>query len=346
MTTPQAKIIPSGLLKYLKTSEIKPSVTNPRTLFDPEPLSDLKESIKEHNVLVPITVYELKGQNIYAILDGERRYRCCVEIEREANDPNSELTIPANIVEPPDRIASLLYMFSIHNFREEWELMPTAMSLKTVIDELGETDNKKLAKLTGLSETQVERCRWLLEFPQKFQELSLDPDPKTRIPSNFWIEAYPVLKLYEKELPDFLTSLGKEVLISKLVKKYRDKKIVSVIHFRRIREAYSSAVADSPEKKGKFLQKLQDYVKDEALETREAFDGFLKPRSIKTAISACDDFTDSLEKLNLKYTTDNKEDLTKALLKVKDYVLGLLQELEGGDPPLEKDGDEGEKENV
>ncbi len=331
--SPQAKIVPTGLLKYLKTSEIKASTNNPRTLFDPEPLNDLKESIREHGVLVPITVYKLPAQEKYAILDGERRYRCCVDIESESKDSSSRIDIPANIVEPPKPIAGLLYMFSIHNFREQWELMPTALSLKMVMEELGEKDTKKLAKLTGLSETQIERCQWLLEFPEKFQKMSLDPDPKTRIPSNFWTEAYPVIKIYEKELPEFLKSLGKNVVIEKLVQKYRDKKIASVIHFRRIREAYSSAKAESPQKEERLREQLKEYINNQSLETREAFDGFLRRKDIKTALNVCDDFTERLDKLNLELTTDNREELSSALLKVRGYIDGLLQKLEGSDPP-------------
>lgn len=115
-------------------------------------------------------------------------------------------------------------MFSIHNYREGWELMPTALSLKFVMHDLGTTDNRELSKLTGLSGVQIERCKKLLEFPEKFQEMSLDPNPKTRIPSNFWIEALPVIGL-ALTTSDQLKRLGRDRSTQKLVDKYRDKKI-------------------------------------------------------------------------------------------------------------------------
>src|SRR5262249_4372338 len=174
----QHKVVPKGTLKYLSVEEVIPSRNNPRLLFDPEPLRLLRESIREKGVLVPITVYPLRGQDKFGILDGERRYRCCAQLR----DEGIVKEIPANIVDPPSRVAGLLYMFSIHNYRQQWELMPTALSLETVINELGENDTAKLEKLTGLSEPQIERCKKLLLFPKKFQNLSLDPDPKTRIP--------------------------------------------------------------------------------------------------------------------------------------------------------------------
>ena len=80
------------------------------------------------------------------------------------------MRLPANVVDPPTRVAGLLYMFSIHNIREAWELMPTALGLQEVMKELGQADNKKLAKLTGLSEPQIERCRTLLAFPDRSPE--------------------------------------------------------------------------------------------------------------------------------------------------------------------------------
>src|SRR5262249_14527669 len=147
--------------------------------------------------------------------------------------------IPANIVDPPSRVAGLLYMFSIHNYRQQWELMPTALSLETVINELGENDTAKLEKLTGLSEPQIERCKKLLLFPKKFQNLSLDPDPKTRIPSNFWIEVLPVLDLVKDALSDLYNQLTRDGVTQKLVDKYRAGRIRSVIHFRKVIEAYN-----------------------------------------------------------------------------------------------------------
>src|SRR6266404_1341959 len=154
-------VVPGGELLKLRPSEIIPSKNNPRHLFDREPLDALKKSIRQHGVLVPITVYQPKGQRAYSILDGQRRHACCVELQ----DEGLEVTIPANVVEPPTKIAALLYMFSIHNFREQWELMPTALALNTVMTELEENDNKVISKLTGLSEPQIQRCKILLTFP-------------------------------------------------------------------------------------------------------------------------------------------------------------------------------------
>lgn len=323
------EITPTGLLRHLHVFEIKPNPNNPRQLFDPEPLRELKESIRQHGVLVPLTVYKIKGQEKYAILDGERRFRCCSELK----DDGLEIPIPANIVEPPTKVAGLLYMFSIHNFREQWELMPTAISLKTVMGELNETDNKKLSDLTGLSERQIENCKILLSFPEKFQSLSLESEPSKRVPSNFWIEAFPVIKIYEAKLPKLLKEFGREVLIQKLVDKYRAGKITSIIHFRKITEAFKKAREQGKEKD--FIKKLNDYIKNINLETRDAFDDFLPPRNIKTAITACNDLVEKLKGLESQLTTEINKDFVKTLKIVQAYIADLLIKMEGGDTPTD-----------
>jgi len=323
-----ASIIPQGSLKKLKVSQIKPSSNNPRLLFDPVPLSELKENICQNGVLVPITVYEVRGQNIYAILDGQRRYQCCVALEKEGK----EISIPANIVDPPSKIAGLLFMFSIHNFREQWELMPTALSLKVVMEDLGEHDSEKLSKLTGLSLPQVERCKILLSFSEKYQELSLDPEPTTRIPSNFWIEANPILDLTEETIPTLAKKLGRDGITDKLVEKYRGKKIRSVIHFRRITEAYELS-EDDKSQRSRVIERLENYITNPQLETRAAFDEFVvDSRRIQNVVSACEEFISQIRRAKVEHVLE-REELTIALKDVKIYIEAILQKLEGSDEP-------------
>jgi len=320
-----ASVVPSGRLLQLRPDQLKPNPNNPRRLFDPEPLRELKENIRQHGVLVPITVYQLKAQEKFAILDGERRYKCCVELQ----DEGLQIRIPANVVEQPTKVAGLLYMFSIHNFREQWELMPVAYSLRVVMRELGEDNAIKLSKLTGLGAKQIERCKKLLDFPEEFQQLSLDPDPTQRIPANFWIELHPVLALYEQHLPDVVEELGRNGITNRMVEKYRSGGVKSVIHFRRILEAFEI----NEEQKSTLVNTLRRYVAEPALETREAFDGFLAPKRgrIQNAIKACEGFIEQLEKARLDFATEDRQTLIAKLNHVRNYVISLVDRLEGGD---------------
>ena len=330
------QIVPAGTLRKLSPDDIKPSANNPRSLFDESPLQELKKNIAAHGVLVPITVYQAKGQTKFSILDGERRYRCVVELTKSGHlGPDGQpLRLPANIVEPPTKIAGLLYMFSIHNFREGWELMPTALSLKIVMEELGETNNSALGKLTGLSEPQIERCKILIALPERFQKLSLDPDPKTRIPSNFWIESAPVLDFAVAEVEP-LRQLGRNRSVEKLVQKYRAKRIKSVIHFRRIMDAYELS-ADDGDFRRRVLRRVEQYFLDPGLETRAAFDEFVvESRRLQSALEECETFISRVEKLKIRYIADDdyRARLRDALKKVRRVCLSLEASLRGSDDP-------------
>ena len=172
-------VVPEGMLRRLKVSEIKPSTNNPRYLFDPAPLLELKENIRIHGVLVPITVYAIKGQHKFGILDGERRYRCCVELAKEG----FELTIPANIVTPPNKIAGILYMFSIHNFREGWELMPTALKHKISNGSFRRNRQQTTFEIKLVSAIpKLNAARYFWPFRKNIGSSPLDPNRQQEYP--------------------------------------------------------------------------------------------------------------------------------------------------------------------
>jgi ParB/RepB/Spo0J family partition protein len=332
-------VVPTGLLVHLTVNDIKPSANNPRLLFDEAELEALKRNIRVHGVLVPLTVYQPKGQKRYSILDGERRFRCVSDLVAIG----LTIPIPANVVQPPDPISGLLYMFSIHNFREQWELMPTALGLRQVMDTLGTTDSRELNKLTGLSDPQIERCKKLLAFPEKYQKMSLDPEPKTRIPSNFWIEAKPVIDLCVTDIPA-LAKQGDDFVTDKLVEKYRAGAIKSVIHFRRLMEAYD-LTAENEGARHKVTETIQRFVMNPQLETRAAFDDFIRDnRRIQAVVKACEGFMSTLDRSHLEFVGDDEDraSIHGALSGVREYLSQLIAKLEGTDAPLFQEGDDAE----
>ena len=332
MDKPQP-VIPRGTLIHLAVDQLRPSPHNPRRLFDPEPLATLKKSIRDHGVLVPLTVYRQPGQNFYAIVDGERRYRCCSELSAEGIDAR----IPANVVAHPNPMSSLIYMFNIHQFRQQWELMPTAIALRSVITRLKTDDEGGLTELTGLSVLQVRRCKTILSFPEEYQQMSLDPDPTRRIPSNFWVELHPVLSLTTKLLPALVQEEGRDGITDRLLRKYRNKRIKSVIHFRRILEAYD-VQDDSEAGVSAVADRLREYILSPDMETRETFDGFIADtRRIQRATLAADRFISELRKAKIDHAIDDKDDLILKLTGVLTLVQDLLSKLEGEDPPVEDD---------
>ena len=320
--------VQGGKLEWLQVDQLRASQTNPRKLFDERPLDALRRSIRTHGVLVPLTVYKLPGQDLYGIIDGERRFRCCKEIAED--DP--DVRIPANIVAPPNEMAHLIYMFNIHQFREQWELMPTAIALKTVIEYLGTEETTTISEVTGLRAKQIERCRLILSFPEKYQALSMDGDPSQRIPSNFWVELHPVLELIEEILPDLFDEKGRDGLIDDMLVRYGTKKIKSVIHFRKILEA--NEVQENAESNEEFVDQLREYLRSTDLEIKEVFDRFIvDTQRVNKVVTASRVFLRAVEAARMSYASERREDLIASLREVLDYVGELLEKLEGEDPP-------------
>ena len=101
-------------LSEIPINEIDRNPENPRIVFRQAELEDLYESIRRYGVQVPIAVYE--ENNRFVLLDGERRWRCCLKLGKQ--------TIPAIIRSKPTALNNLLLMFNIHSLREQWDLLP------------------------------------------------------------------------------------------------------------------------------------------------------------------------------------------------------------------------------
>ena len=212
--------------------------------------------------------------------------------------------------------------------------MPTALALQTILDEVGETlaaSNKQISSLTGLSDAQIERCRKLLSFPQKnTQDMSLEVDPSIRIPSNFWIEALPVIDLAEDQFSGTRDEMQRDEITDQLVDKYRARQVKSVIHFRRVMAAWDFAQTDSA--KAEVRSRLLAFIRDPRLETRQTFDTFGWPvdgKRVQSTLSSCDEFLRTLERNKLSTVVEGKDELTAALVSVRKFVDELLLRLEG-----------------
>ncbi|MDD5703926.1 MAG: ParB/RepB/Spo0J family partition protein [Dehalococcoidales bacterium] len=225
MIDSQSNVIPSKLA-HIPTEKIRRNPHNPRVLFDPVPLKILLESIKELGILVPLLIYESKGTGDYVILDGERRWLCAKELGLK--------DVPANVIEEPSRLNNILRMFNIHNVREPWELMPTALKLEVIIRELNTDSEVKLAKITSLPRSTVRRCKILLSFDKHYQDMMLGSDPERRMKPDLFIEMYPVLGLIRRKLPEVAREYPGNSLVDAFLDKYLARKLTSVTDFRRI----------------------------------------------------------------------------------------------------------------
>ena len=106
----------AGRLTYISPTDIEKNPQNPRLLFEPEPMMILRKSISEVGILVPLLVYQRASDQKYIILDGERRWRCAIELDMKE--------VPVNIIPEPSTVQNILTMFNIHNVASHGNLHP------------------------------------------------------------------------------------------------------------------------------------------------------------------------------------------------------------------------------
>lgn len=247
-----------ALVTEISVEHIEPNPHNPRRLFDPEPMQILRESISKLGVLVPITVYpKIKTglnprQDQFVLLDGQRRWECVKELGRPS--------IPAIIVEQPTDAQNILTMFHIHNLRLGWQLMPTALKLAVLMDKLKERNERKLAELTKLTVSTVRRCKILLSYPKRFQDMMLVP-PSERLKADFFIELQRIRgpALAEK-FPPWMRR-GDVKCINIMLQKYLEGSIKAVTDFRILAEIYRGSVRERKIKR--FYRELDKFLEDQ-----------------------------------------------------------------------------------
>lgn len=138
---------------YLPISQVESCASQPRKQFDPESLSDLADSIREHGIIQPLTVRKLQS-GYYQIIAGERRWRAA----RMAG--LSE--VPAIVIEADDRKAMELAM--IENLqREDLNPIEEAEGYQVLMSQYGMTQ-EETAQCVGKSRSAVANALRLLHL--------------------------------------------------------------------------------------------------------------------------------------------------------------------------------------
>jgi len=119
-----------GLLQ-IPVASISPNPRQPRRVFDPETLAELRSSILEFGVLVPIIVRRLDAEK-YELIAGERRWRAAAAAEiatipaivREADDRESlEVAIVENLqrenLDPLEEAMGFAHLIESYDFTQE-----------------------------------------------------------------------------------------------------------------------------------------------------------------------------------------------------------------------------------
>lgn len=241
-------------LLMVSPNDISPNPHNPRLIFDPEDLMELKNSIEKVGILVPITIFANRRKvpkTKYILLDGERRWRCAIDL----NLPQ----LPANIVdEPKDVTQNILFMFNIHHYRKEWYLFPTALKLEVIIRELQTDSEATLSNFTGVSRSTIRRCKALLWFPNKYRNILMEKGGK--ISTDFFIEIYPISYRLSQEnefsYPDKI-----QAFIDASMNKFLKNLVSDVKEFREVRKCMAYHEDDASFVK--FKSRIMKFIRKE-----------------------------------------------------------------------------------
>ena len=245
-----------GSLHEIDIDLIDRNPENPRIVFRSREMTLLMESIRQHGVQVPISVFR-QGKR-YVLIDGERRWKASIKLNKD--------TIPALVQDKPDALTNLLLMFNIHALREQWDLLTIALKLPRVIELLKmrlerEPNEGEIAAETGLIRAVVRRARLLMQLPVKYQQLILlelkKPKQQQKLTEDFFIEMERSLKTVERNMPDVLQRFNKGEMRDVLIEKYRTGKVANLVHLRQIaRIARANKVNADTRKAQQSLEKL------------------------------------------------------------------------------------------
>ena len=146
-------------VQEVSLKEIRPNPYQPRKIFEPQAIEELKESILEHGILQPIIVRKsIKG---YEIVVGERRYRAATAAKLE--------TVPVVVRELNDQ--QMMELAVLENLqREDLTPIEEGAAYQMLMDKLKITQ-EELAKRLGKSRPHIANHIRLLTLPAPVQEL-------------------------------------------------------------------------------------------------------------------------------------------------------------------------------
>lgn len=150
------------VVREIPVTEITPNPFQPRQTFDAATLEELKSSIAEYGVLVPIIVRR-RGDG-YELIAGERRWRACAALRRP--------TIPA-IVRASDDRQTLEFAIVENLQRENLNPLEEAAGFQYLIDEY-ELTQEELARRLGKSRPAVANTLRLLGLADSIKLMLVD----------------------------------------------------------------------------------------------------------------------------------------------------------------------------
>ncbi|MCI0664312.1 MAG: ParB/RepB/Spo0J family partition protein, partial [Acidobacteria bacterium] len=147
-------------VQHLRTNAIVPNRYQPRQKFSPQELAELIASLKQSGLLQPILVRR-KGDGMYELISGERRWRAAKEAGLE--------TIQAIIRNCTDEESIVLAL--IENLqRQDLNPIDAARAYQRMMNEFGLTQDI-IAQRIGCERSSIANAVRLLNLPVDVQHL-------------------------------------------------------------------------------------------------------------------------------------------------------------------------------
>ena len=131
-------------VQNIKIELLKPDPNQPRQEFFPEEMARLKESIKEKGIKLPLSVEKENGK--FLILDGERRYRCAIQLKLKE--------LPVIVYDKMPEAERAFLRFHIQEQTQGWSAFDKAMAINT-IKETTSMQAQELADSLGLAVSTI-----------------------------------------------------------------------------------------------------------------------------------------------------------------------------------------------
>ncbi|MEG8947379.1 ParB/RepB/Spo0J family partition protein [Rosettibacter firmus] len=148
------------ILIKIPVEQISPNPYQPRSVFEPSALEELKKSILENGLIQPITVRRA-GKDKYELISGERRLRACKEIGIKE--------IPAYIIKVDTKEAMLALSLIENIQREKLNPIEVANAYKRLMEECN-LSQEEIAKRVGKDRTTITNFIRLLKLPEIIQK--------------------------------------------------------------------------------------------------------------------------------------------------------------------------------
>jgi ParB/RepB/Spo0J family partition protein len=254
--------------KLVTPEDIGANPHNPRLYFNDEKLDQLRTSLQEKGVLVPLIVYEdPEKPGHYVLMDGERRWRSARDLGFDE--------VPVQVIPAPNPVENIVQMFNIHSVREEWSLVAIALALRELMEMTGEDREGRLATMTGLTRSAVRRSKRLLLLPaEELDRLQAEAhlDRAEQVHTvDLYLEIERADSVLRRSLPEIEERYPRAKIIRQFARKREEGSLTNVTEFRAVSKLAEAADSDLVDRR-RIVEAAADLIENVELSPPEVYE--------------------------------------------------------------------------